>query len=135
VTGSLADSSGVLHGFSAQLCAADVSNSVALTQGLITYDNTLQEYVQKITLKNTGRTPITKPLYVLFENLPSGVFPANKGSGVSVCISPDTPLIKVPLATPSLSPGATATKDVHFFDASKVPISYTASVLAGQGPP
>jgi hypothetical protein len=132
VTGSFADSSGVQHGFEAQLCAADVSSEVGVTQGAIAYDSTLQEYVQTITLKNTGATAIAGPLYVLFKNLPSGVFPANKGSSVSICIAPDTPLIRVHLPTPTLSPGATTTRKVHFFDASMVPISYTTSVLAGK---
>jgi len=131
VTGSFADSSGVPHGFKAQLCAADVSSDVQVTRGAIAYDKTLQEYVQTIALKNTGATAIAGPLYVLFKNLPSGVFPANRGSSVSICMAPDTPLIEVD-QTPTLLPGGTASVKVDFFDASKAAISYTTSVLAGK---
>ena len=135
VTGSFADSGGVLHGFEAQLCAANVSSAVTVTQGAISYDSTIREYVQTITLKNTGATPIAGPLYVLFKNLTRGVFPASKGSSVSLCIAPGTPLIKVVLPTPNLSPGGTASVNVDFFDGSKSPISYTARVLAGTSTP
>jgi hypothetical protein len=50
VTGSLAESSGVPHGFEVQLCAADVSSEVKVTPGAIQYDSTIREYVQTITL-------------------------------------------------------------------------------------
>ena len=122
----------MLHCFAAQLCAADVSSAITVTPAPIAYDGKIQEYVQTITLTNTSRRPITGPLYLLFKNLPQGVFPANEGTGVSICMAPDTPLIKVPLPTPTLPPGGTATRKVHFFDASMIPISYTTTVLAGK---
>ncbi|HMK89991.1 MAG TPA: hypothetical protein VK446_10230, partial [Methylocystis sp.] len=81
---------------------------------------------------NTGSTPVDGPLYLLFRNLPQGVYPANRGSGVSICLSPDTPLIRVALAT--LSPGASTTHEARFTDPAMTPISYTTSVLAGARP-
>jgi hypothetical protein len=104
VAGSIGDTSGVMHGFAVQLCAVNVSNLIRVTPGAINYNSATGEYVQTVTLKNTGSTPITGPFYLLFAGLPPGVFPAN-ATGVSTCAAPPTPSVA---PTPFITLGAGA---------------------------
>ena len=108
VAGSIGDSSGVMHGFAVQLCAVNVTNLISVTSGAVNYNSATGEYVQTVTLKNTGTTAITGPLYLLFGSLPAGVFPAN-ANGISTCAAP--PLPRLP--RPRLSPWARRTRRRH----------------------
>jgi hypothetical protein len=139
ITGSFADAKGMQHGFVTQLCARDASASVAVTQGPISLDSATGEYVQTVKLKNTGTSPITGPLYLLFNTLTQGVFLADKGSGISSCIAPQTPFLRVNLsARPSppappanLRPGASVSVKVFYANILGGPISYSPIVRAG----
>jgi hypothetical protein len=128
VAGSYTDSRGLMHGFAAQLCASNVTPAVAVTQGPITLNSATGEYVQTLTLKNTGSTLLTAPIYVALNNLPPGVFPAN-ALGFSTCAANSAPYLLVPALF--LPAGAATTVQASFLNVSGGPISYTPIVLSG----
>jgi len=133
VTGSYADSKGVLHGFVAQLCAADVSSDIHVAQGALTLDSKTGEYHETVTLKNKGHTAIAGPLRLLFDNLPSGVFPVN-GRNFSRCTEALTPFITLRPTGGTLQPGSSISAKVKFVNSLGGTITYTPRVLAGKRP-
>lgn len=133
VTGSYADGKGVLHGFVAQLCAADVSNDIHVAQGAVTLDRKTGEYHETVTLKNKGKTAIAGPLHLLFDNLPSGVFPAN-GRNFSRCTEALTPFVTLRPTGGTLATGSSVSTDVKLVNSPGGTITFTPRVLAGKRP-
>jgi hypothetical protein len=118
VTGSVTTTKGPQHGFTAQVCASDVSSAVNVTEGPLVFVSKTGEYRQAITVKNTSSGAITGPLYILLNGLPDGVFPAN-GKGFSTCIASLVPYTTVNPAGGTLGAGASASVNVDFVNTSR----------------
>jgi uncharacterized protein len=135
ITGSYSTTKkGMVHGFVAQLCAASVANAVNVTEGALKYDSKTSEYKQSVILTNTSSAAITGPLYLLLNDLPAGVFPAN-AKGFSRCIAPLTPYVIANPSNGSPVAGASTSVEIHFADPGNAMIRYTPNVLAGTQKP
>ena len=115
-------------------CAANVSNSVTATEGAFQYSPIQHKFAQTVSLKNTGTTTITGPLYFEVSGLSSNATLLNP-SGKTTCALPSG----IPYVTDSivtLAPGATTQVLLYFSNTNlSQAISYTSRVLAGSGAP
>jgi uncharacterized repeat protein (TIGR01451 family) len=118
----------------APLCAANVSNTVKATGGAFQYSPIQRKFAQTVTLKNTGTTTITGPLYLEVSGLSSNATLLNP-SGHSTCALPaGTPYVTDNIV--SLAPGASTQVLLYFTNSNfSQTITYTSRVLAGSATP
>jgi len=116
-------------------CAANITKNVTLTRGGFLLDHATGEFVESVTITNSGLAAISGPISVVVSNLSAGATLANS-SGVSTCSAQGSPYFSVPLGAGNLlSSGASETFVVGFTDPSRAAISYTPMVTAGAGTP
>jgi hypothetical protein len=115
-TASVADQVDVLPAVTAQTKVVGLGGPVNATSGLITSAG---------TVTNTGGTPLKGPLYLIVQNLPSGVNLAD-ADGALVSGQPYR-LLQVS----QLSPGQTASETLQFSDPSLTPFTYSVTVIDG----
>jgi hypothetical protein len=117
----------------ASTCAANVSAQITIKRGGFAYNAGTQQFVQTLTLTNSGTSAITAPIYVVFDGLGSNASLAN-GSGTTSCNPPTSPYITA-VTSGSLAAGQSATVQLQFANPSKAGITYNTRVLAGSGTP
>jgi len=103
--------------------ATDVSSSVQVSSGTILLNRATQQFQFVLFIRNTSANTLNGPLHLVLSGLPSGVTITN-AAGQSALGSYFT----VPSA---LAPNATANVLVTVTNPARVPIIYTAKVLAG----
>jgi hypothetical protein len=116
-------------------CAANVTKDVTLTRGGFLLNRATGQFVESVTLTNSGRSAISGPVSLVAGSLSAGATLAN-ASGVATCADAGSPFFSVPLgAANSLAPGASESFTLSFSDPTRAAISYTAIVTAGAGTP
>jgi len=124
---------GVYPGSSASILLtpnALVINPVTVTLGKVI--PTGSTYSQTVIVTNRGTTPITGPISVVIDGLPSAVTLAN-AAGTTVYAGPGSPYANVSAA--DLAAGAaTPVFTLRFANPGHIPMKHTARVLAGPAP-
>ena len=93
-----------------------------IKSGLV-FNRVTQNYTGTITVKNTGASPVTGPIYVFLNGLPAGVTVFNAAGA-----SNGVPYLST--AGP-IAAGASVSLPVQFKLTTPVTVSYTTSVFAG----
>jgi uncharacterized protein len=130
------NAAGAWNGFTAQLCASNLSSSFNVIAGRFLFNPASGEYTQQISLTNMSGQNLQGPFRIVFENLPPGVVLDN-GNVNSVCAAPGAPYLTVDVPHPGevLPPWEPVTVTANFANFSFDKISYTTAVLAaGQIP-
>jgi hypothetical protein len=115
-------------------CAANISASVSITQGMPKLDRKTGRYTQSVTLKNNDGT-VAGPLSLVLDGLSANATLFN-ATGTTGCVAPTgTPYINVGVGTD----GFFGTREkvsvtLEFQNPSGQTISYTPRVLVGTGP-
>jgi hypothetical protein len=132
-TGSYDLSRAMFSGLTVSTCPATVAEGITVSSGTITYDPSLKVYVQDVTLTNAGTTAVNGPLFLILEDLPSGVTLVGK-SAATACLAPIGSRYLVPLPEgSSLAPGTNLVVKLAFSDPSGAAISYTPLVAGSLG--
>jgi hypothetical protein len=126
------DTSGIAHGFTAQLCDPDISSQFKIAASGFLLNHTTGEFTQQIVVTNTSGQPIAGPLLIVFKNLPGPVIMDN-GNQLSVCAAPGAPYLTVNPPGGSLMPGQSVQATANFANYSNGAITYTPAVLSGSG--
>jgi hypothetical protein len=103
-------------------CSTEVTSQIALTRGGFQLNRVTHQYVEQITLTNTGSSPIKGPISMALDGLASNVFLAN-ASGLNTSNLPGSPLITV--YGTSLGSNISANATLSFTNASQQAISYS----------
>jgi hypothetical protein len=120
----------VFAGVTVSTCHAYVTETVAVAGGAIVYDPTLKLYVEEVTLTNTGTTAVAGPLFLIIEDLPSGVRLANKSTPTS-CFAPvGSPYVVALPEGSSLAPNSSVVVNLGF---NSPPASYQPLVAGSLG--
>ncbi|PIF09342.1 ExeM/NucH family extracellular endonuclease [Janthinobacterium sp. 13] len=102
----------------------DITAAVSTASSGLAYNRATQKYTGTFSFTNTGTSALSGPFQVAFGGLPAGVSLANAtGTHAGAAY--------VTVNAASLAPGATASFAVSFTNPSKVTITYSASIYAG----
>lgn len=114
----------------AQRCASDITATVKVKKGALTFSRAKQHWLQKVTLTAAKKQTLPASLSLVVAQLSQNAVLKN-GNGVTQCAQPvSSPYVNVPGAA---RPARTATVTLEFTRADKNPVTYTAKVLAGSG--
>jgi hypothetical protein len=92
-------------------------------------------YLQQLTLANTGTAPIHGPLALVVDNLSANATVVN-ASGQTTCAAPvGSPYVLVTLSGNTLKPGQSATLTLELANPTNQAINYTTRVLVLNPPP
>jgi hypothetical protein len=117
----------ILQGVS---CATDVSSNVSVTRSGYSYNFATQQFVQTVTLTNTGTSVIQGPISLVVARLSSNAILFNANGHTTCAMPAGNPFVTV---ASSLSPAAHASVVLQFTDPTKAGITYSTQVLAGTG--
>ncbi len=116
------------------VCAANVGSAVTATAGSFQFNPIQHKYAQTVSLKNTGTTAITGPIYFEINGLSSNATLLNPSGKTSCALPSGTPYVTDGIG--SLAPGATTQVLLYFSNTNlSQAITYTSRVLAGSGTP
>lgn len=112
-------------------CAANFSDQIAVVQSGYRYNNAAKQFVQTVTLINTG-SEVTGLLSLVLDSLPQGVSLAS-ASGVTSCSVPaGSPYVNVALGSSNgLAIGQSVQATIQFNDPTMAAITYMPRVIAG----
>lgn len=132
ITGTYADSAGILHGFirtaGPSTCASNVSGQTTVTRGGFRFDHSRNVFVQTVTVRNNG--PALSSISLVLDDLSSDAKLTDSG-GATQCAAPlASPWIAIP---ETLATGESSSVILTFSDTSMGAIRYTTRVLAGKG--
>jgi pimeloyl-ACP methyl ester carboxylesterase len=116
-------------------CASDSSAQVSVTRGGFRFNRLTGHFMQMVTLKNTGASPIQGPVSLVLDNLSSNAKLSNQ-MGVTTCAAPlGSSYIDVNVGSDNvLSANESATVALEFTNSSSTQgISYNTRVLTGSG--
>jgi hypothetical protein len=106
-----------------------------VTRGGLRYVASSQaQFLQTLTVTNGSGSPVTGPVNIVIQNLPSTVTLTN-ASGASGCTSSGSAFVTVVPANGSLAAGQSASVQLNFRDPSLGGFTYTTAVTAGAGAP
>ena len=114
---------------------ASVPASVTVTRGPTALDRRSGRFVQQLTLRNAGTTPVAGPVGVALDGLSSNATLFTP-AGTTVTRAPaGSPVALVNVgADNALTPGETATVTLEFTNPTRAAISYTTRVLSSVTP-
>jgi hypothetical protein len=113
-------------------CAAAAGSEIAVTRSGFRLNRLTGLFVQTVTLRNAGTTPIGGPISIVLDNLSGNATLANRTS-TTTCAAPlGSPYITM-LSPATLAPGQSVTVTLDFANPTNQGISYTARVLIGGG--
>jgi hypothetical protein len=114
---------------------AFVPANVTVTRGGFVLDRRTGFFVQQITLKNTGTTPVSGQIALALDSLSANATLAS-AVGVTAATAPvGSPLALVNVGVDNvLSPSESATVILQFTNPTRAGITYTTRVLAGLTP-
>jgi hypothetical protein len=92
-----------------------------------------QQFVQTLTVTNTGSTAVAAPINVVIGNLPGTAIVTN-ASGTSGCASSGSAFMTV-LSSGSLAPGAAVSVQMQSRDPENSALTYSTAVVSGAGAP
>ena len=102
--------------------ATEVTGSVKRFFSAFEYQSSTKQYIQTVTLTNTGGTSLVSPVSLVFDNLSANAALANASGATTVTLPRASPYINVPLSTP-LAPGQSVTVRLSWIDAFQPPAS------------
>jgi uncharacterized repeat protein (TIGR01451 family) len=116
-----------------RLCATDVTRSVPVTRGALTYNASTRRYRMQVQLANPGRQAIPGPISLVLDGLGSVVL--TNASGRTSCQAPvDSPYVQVDVGPDGvLSPKEVATVTLECDIPAGKGLKYRTRVLAGAG--
>ena len=120
----------VTASFAACACAVDVSQSVAITRGALTFDAKKRRYIQTVTVTNTSSATITGPISLVLDNLAPEVSLHRPSGSTSLMLPAGSPYVDKKKA---LAPAQSASFKLEFTNPGTVGFSYDTRVLAGPG--
>jgi hypothetical protein len=114
------------------VCAANLSGQIGVTRGGYRLNLSTQRYVQAVTLKNNGTTPVQGPISLVLDGLSANAALFNK-SGVTACGAPlGSPYLNFNSGADGiLNPGESAAAILEFTNPANQGITYNTRVLAG----
>jgi hypothetical protein len=113
----------------------DVTSRVCVARGDFVYSRTLREFIQAVTVTNTGAGAIGGPITLVLDGLTPGVTLVNASGTTSATSPAGLPYIDASLGTANaLAPGQSTTITLILSDPGFVQIAYSTRVLAGVGP-
>ena len=132
----LGATSGVLaQVINASSCAVNLNAQVSVAQSGMRYDRTSGQFVQSVTLTNTGAAPVAGPLSLVLNNLSANAQLANPAGFTSCGMQTPAPFTDAGICTGgSMAPGASVTMTLRYNNPSMQAISYSASVVGGPLP-
>ena len=132
-TGSYDLVGAMFSGLTVSTRSAYVVESITISSGKVFYDPSTKIYLQKVALTNAGTTAVNGPLFLILQDLSSGVTLANK-SAATACFEPIGSRYVVALPEgPPLAPNTTVVVTLAFSDPSGVTISYTPLAAGSLG--
>ncbi len=113
-------------------CAANITAQVKFTPGAFVYNRATQQFVQEVSVTNTGSSPITGPISLALDSLGSNATAVSPG-GFTSCATPvQSPYFDLGICPGgSLAPGNSIQVAIEFSDPTLKSISYIPRVLAG----
>jgi hypothetical protein len=115
----------VLAALTVSTCPAYVAGGITFSSGPVVYYPGSKLYAQQLEVTNGRTTALAGPLFVILENLPTGVTVAT-GSTPSTCFAPiGSPTLGVLPKGSSLVPNTSLNATLVFRDPSGTPITYT----------
>jgi hypothetical protein len=116
-------------------CGVAKVAGLRIAKGSITPGVGPNEYLQSVTLTNSGKTPVAGPLDVIVNRLPTGAALLDR-TGVSVCTKPfGLPLITAVAGGSSLAAGAAVTLDLDVYSPNAATFSASLMAVNGAGTP
>jgi hypothetical protein len=129
-------------------CPTDVSDSITSVRRDAKFDAATGQTSQKVTLTNTGATPIVGPLYLVVDGLPFTATLVN-ATGLTQCVEPRArPFLEVILPPPAasaagglvlspgtLQPGQRVTRTLLFANPLNRSVKSETHFFAGAGAP
>jgi hypothetical protein len=124
-TGNELFSRAIFAAITVSTCHDYITEGITIGSDPIVYHPTSMLYTQDVYLSNTGSTAVTGPLFLILEDLPSGVRLVNESKPTS-CYAPiGSPYLVVLPKGSSLAPNSTISVTLGFSDPSGTAISYT----------
>ena len=109
-------------------------SSLTVTRGPQRLVNSAQQqFLQTITVTNTGSSAVAAPINVVIENLPATATVSNS-NGATGCTSPGSAFMTV-LENGSLPARASVSVQVQIRDTQNSSLAYSTAVMAGAGAP
>jgi hypothetical protein len=103
----------------------------ATNSGSVDVDRRTQHNVQDVRVTNTGNSAAPAPLFLVLDNLPSGVTLLNANGATSVLGPLGSPFVTVNVGGDNiLKPHQSATVHLEFANPGGVPITYSTRVLS-----
>ncbi len=114
---------------------AAVAANVTITRGGFVLDRRTNRFVQQVTIRNTGATPVSGAVAIALDGL-SGNATLATAAGVTSTLTPaGSPLALVNVgADNALTPGETATVTLEFNNPTRAAITYTPRALGNVKP-
>jgi hypothetical protein len=130
-TGNEFFSRAIFSAITVSTCRAYAIEGVTISSSQIVYHPGLMRYTQGMSLTNTGSTAVPGPLFLILEDLPSGVSVVNESKPTS-CFAPiGSPYVIALPEGSSLAPNTAVTVNLGFSDPSATAISYTPLTVIG----
>jgi hypothetical protein len=132
-TGNELFSRAIFAGMTVSTCQGYVTEGITIGSDPIVYQPGSKLYTQDVYLSNTGSITVTGPIFLILENLPTGVSVANESRPTS-CYAPiGSPyLVALPKGS-SLAPNTTIAVSLGFSDPSATAISYAPLAVRSEG--
>jgi len=113
-------------------CAANITAQVRFTPGAFVYNRATQQFVQEVSVTNTGSSPITGPISLALDSLGSNATAVSPGGFTSCATPAQSPYFDLGICPGgSLAPGNSIQVAIEFTDPTLKSISYIPRVLAG----
>jgi hypothetical protein len=114
--------------------AVNATGSVSLAYGGFRYNAMTRRFVQVVTITNTSASDIAGPVSLALDDLSTGVSVYAPAGTTAATTPAGSPYVNVDAGSDNrLAPRESASVAVTFSDPARVPIRYTARVLAGGG--
>lgn len=117
---------------SAQGCAANIGEDVAVTRGGFRYNRASQRFVQVLTLINKSNSAFSAPVSLVLDGLSTNASLFG-GSGTTSCALPaGSPYLNVDLGSDNVfSPGESVQVTLEFTNPTRQAINYSTRMLSG----
>jgi len=132
----LGTTSGVLaQVINASSCAVNLGAQVAISQSGMRYDRTAGQFVQSVTLTNSGAAALSGPISLVLNNLSANAQLASPSGFTSCGAQTPAPFEDAGICTGgSMAPGSSVSMTLRFNDPSMQSIGYSATVVGGPLP-
>ncbi|HTI70206.1 MAG TPA: esterase-like activity of phytase family protein [Candidatus Limnocylindria bacterium] len=118
------------------IATGSLAASAQVTRGGFILDRSTQRFVQQVTIKNGGATPLAGPILLALDGLSANATLANAGGNTAHFAPLGSPFAASGVVLNStLAPGASTTVTLQFTNPSRAGITYNTRVIAGTPAP